>query len=117
MSSMTIRGVYSALFKSNHNQVGAGIVVIDGATLHGGDLNYLYKGKYKLDDKGGIDATVDVDNYSGLKNAVVGPFKSFRLTLKGIAAPHGFALSGAVEEHPKYMIQIDLIRISDLVDQ
>ena len=91
--------------------------VIDGATLHGGDLHYLYRGKYQLNDQGGISVTVQVDNYSGQQNAVVGPFQSFRLTLTGPVLPQGFTLSGAVQGDPTRMIHIDLVRISDLIAQ
>ncbi|MBU6483004.1 MAG: hypothetical protein KGS09_20995 [Nitrospirae bacterium] len=64
-----IAGIYSAKFLSNNNLMGFGIVVIDGATLHGGDLSCLYKGKYRLDDNK-ISATVDVENYTGQVQAI-----------------------------------------------
>jgi len=115
---MAIDGVYSARFISNSKEAGAGIVVIDGATLHGGDTDYLYKGKYRfVDDQGGISVTVDVDNYSGRRSAVVGPFDRFRLTLTGKTAQQGFLLSGAVDGYADRTIQIDLKRISDLVTE
>ena len=113
---MTIHGLYSTLFKANNNEVGAGIVVIDGASLHGGNSSYFYKGKYRLDDKN-ISATVEVQHYAGPPNSVLGPMIAFRLKLQGVAAPLGFILSGALEAQPRQMIQIDLIKISDLVTE
>lgn len=111
-----VHGVYSAQFMSNNNLVGSGIVVIDGASLHGGDLDYLYKGKYRLFDTK-MSATVDVENYTGRPHSVLGPLKSFRLNLNGVTAPHGFSLSGAVDGQPGLMIRIELTKISELVDQ
>ena len=109
-------GIYSARFMSNSTPVGSGIVVIDGASLHGGDLDYLYKGKYRLFD-GKLSATVDVENYTGRPNSVLGPLRSFRLTLNGVMASGGLSLSGAVDGRPDLMIRIELTKISDLVGQ
>ena len=111
-----IAGIYSAKFLSNNNLMGFGIVVIDGATIHGGDLPYLYKGKYRLDDNK-ISATVDVENYTGNPNSVFGPLRSYRLILNGVVSPHGFDLSGAVNGQPNRMIRIELKKISELVDR
>lgn len=110
-----IFGIYSANFLSNNNLMGAGIVVNDGASLHGGDLSYLYKGKYRLDDNR-ISATVDVENYTGRPNSVLGPLRSYRLTMNGVIASHSFNLSGSVDV-PDQMIRIELKKRGELVGQ
>ena len=110
-----ITGIYSARFMSNNDLVGVGIAVLDGAALHGGGFDYLYKGKYRLADNNQVIATVDVENYTGKPNSVLGLLRSYRLILSGVAAPQSFTLSGQVEGQPQLIISIELTKIGELV--
>jgi hypothetical protein len=110
-------GIYSARFMSHHDLVGAGIAVLDGSALHGGGFDYLYKGKYRLTDDETVLATIDVDNYTGKPNHVLGLPRSYRLTLDGKATPQGLTLSGQIDGQPKLPVSLELTKISDLVDQ
>lgn len=111
-----IDGIYAADFVSNRNIFGHGIVVFDGGRFHGGDMDYLYKGKYRL-DQNKIIATVDIENYTGHPNSIFGAIKQFRLTLNGVITPAGFSLSGQVDGHPHLIIRIDVKKLSVLVEQ
>ena len=112
-----ITGIYSARFMSKNDLVGAGIAVLDGSALHGGGFDYLYKGKYRLADDNRVTATIDVDNYSGKPNPVLGLLRSYRLTLSGLATPQGLIISGQVEGQPQLIVSIELTKIGELVDQ
>ena len=111
-----IAGIYSARFKVHDYQLGLGIVVIDGHSLHGGDYDYVYKGTYRLEEQT-VSASVEVKNYSGKPNSVLGPIAAYRLNLTGVVAPHGFSLSGQVIEQPDLIVRIELIKIGELVDR
>jgi T3SS negative regulator,GrlR len=112
-----ITGIYSARFLSHNDLVGAGIAILDGAALHGGGFDYLYKGKYRFADNNRVIATIDVDNYTGKPNSALGLLRSYRLTLSGVAAPQGFTLSGQVEGQPKLIVSLELTKIGELIDQ
>jgi hypothetical protein len=112
-----ITGIYSARFMSLNDLIGAGIAVLDGAALHGGGFEYLYKGKYRLADDNRVLATVDVENYSGKPNPALGLLRSYRLTLTGTATPQDLMLSGQVDGQPKLIVRLELKKISDLVEQ
>ena len=111
-----IHGIYGTRFTSNGQDMGGGIVVIDGSSVHGGDPDYLYKGHYWLQDHHCLEATVQVQNYTGRLNALVGPLSSFELTITGRADSQAMHLSGAVTGQPHRTIQIILSKIGDLVD-
>ncbi|MEP6959787.1 MAG: GrlR family regulatory protein [Nitrospirota bacterium] len=110
-------GIYSVRFLSNKDLVGVGIAVIDGTTLHGGGFDYLYKGTYRVADYNMVIATVDLENYSGKPNAVLGLFRFYQLTLSGLATPQVFTLSGQVRGQPQLIVSLELTKIGELVDQ
>lgn len=109
-----ITGIYSTRFLANNDLVGAGIAVLDGTTLHGGGFDYLYKGTYRVADNEMVSATVDLENYTGKPNSILGLLRSYRLTLSGVVAPPGFTLSGQVEGQPQLMIRIEFTKIGEL---
>ena len=111
-----IHGIYGTRFTSNGQNMGGGIVVIDGTAIHGGDPDYFYKGHYWLQGDHRLEATVQVQNYTGRLNALVGPLSSFELTLTGRADSKTMRLSGSVKGQAPRSIQITLTRISELID-
>jgi hypothetical protein len=111
-----IHGIYATRFSSNGQDFGGGIVVIDGMSLHGGDPDYFYTGHYWLQAHHRLEATVQVQNYTGRLNALVGALSSFELTLIGRAESPTMRLAGAVTGQAQRTIQIILTKISDLVD-
>jgi hypothetical protein len=64
-----------------------------------------------------VNATVDVDNFSGKPNAVLGLLRFYQLTLSGLATPPVFTLSGQVSAQPQRLISLELTKIGELVDQ
>ncbi|MBW4544507.1 MAG: hypothetical protein KME25_08695 [Symplocastrum torsivum CPER-KK1] len=43
-----LSGIYSVKFSSNLGDLGLGIAVFDKGKINGGDLTYLYRGKYNI---------------------------------------------------------------------
>jgi hypothetical protein len=111
-----IDGIYGTRFTSNGQDIGGGIAVIDGNSVHGGDRDYLYKGHYWLQNHRCLEASIQVQNYTGRLNALVGALSSFELTLTGRAESPTMRLSGAVTGQAQRTIQIILTKISELVD-
>ena len=111
-----IHGIYGARFTSNGQDFVGGIVVIDVTSFHGGDPDYLYTGHYWLQDDYRLEANVQVQNYTGRLNSIVGAPSSFEDTLTGVADSETIRLSGAVAGQVHRTIQITLTKISDLVD-
>jgi|KBSMisStandDraft_5_1062788.scaffolds.fasta_scaffold99647_3 hypothetical protein len=109
-----VEGVYSAHFLSNADRYGEGIVVVDGGKIHGGDLDYVYIGKYSLSNNE-FSASLDVSNHSGRFASVLGPLTHYRLTLNGKVKKHqDVTCHGTVEERPDLAIQINLHKLSPL---
>ena len=111
-----ITGIYSIRFLLNNDPIGAGIAVLNGTALHGGGVDYLYKGTYQLADNHGVSATLDLENYTGTPNPVPGLPRSYRLTLNDISTPQGFTLSGEVDGYPQLLMSLELTKIGELVD-
>jgi len=111
-----LSGIYAAQFMSNQNIVGRGVVVFNGAVLHGGDDSYYYKGKYRLDMNNYVSAEVEVANYTGELTSIFGPLKQFRLTLNGTVNQDCFSLSGQVKGQPQLMISIQRRKVDDLIE-
>lgn len=117
MSTETeISGIYSAVFRSNNNQVGSGVAVFSNYFVHGGDAACYYRGKCIRGEHNTITGYIEVVKYSAAASPIF-PFDSYRLLLNGIEMDSGFELSGQVEGHPHFMIQISLQRMDDLIDQ
>jgi hypothetical protein len=109
-----LSGIYAAEFSANQN-MGRGVAVFSGNAFHGVDASYFYKGKYKQEGTNQISAIVDVVNYSGSPDSVLGPLTSYRLTLTGIEHSQGFTLSGQVKGQPT-LIRIALKKLDELVE-
>jgi len=116
---MTLNGIYAAVFIANQDAVGAGVIVIDGGRLHGGDTSFFYRGKYRLDGQNEkkITANVEVEKHSPYLESVYGQLDSYRLTLTGIIQPTGFTLSGQVAGQSELTMDIQLRRVSNLIGE
>ena len=109
-------GIYSAVFASNNNMMGSGIAIFSGGTVYGGDSAFYYRGKFRLDDKKQISATIEVFKHTDILNSVFGPLNSFKLILNGVESSQGFTLSGPREGQPTNLITIALKRVDDLIE-
>lgn len=114
-----ISGIFAAVFASTLGSGGTGVAVLSGNAIHGGDMSFYFRGKYRLEDGGRIFGTIDVKRYSPLQTSIFGPgVDSFRLTLKGsvVKRDEGFELSGEVDGQPGLGIKILLNKIDDLIE-
>ena len=107
-------GIYYVTFSAATTDFGWGLVVVDNGKLHGGDLSYLYRGRYEV-NAGILEASIQVSHYQGALNSVFGPLKSFSLILVGNLTQTGFSLSGHVEGQPRMTITILGEKKADLV--
>lgn len=117
---MSLSGIYAAKFVSSLHNFGTGVAILTDNSIHGGDAQYLYYGKYSRSDRDGASANVIAVAHSGSNQSVVGNFKQFRLELTGKVVENGNAvnisLDGHVKENPSLKISINLIRMEDLVE-
>jgi hypothetical protein len=109
-----VSGIYSVVFESNQRRTGSGIIVMDGQRCHGGDENYIYRGKFR-NNEDTLQATVEVSNFTGQLESVMGPYDSYSLSLTGDETPYGFQLSGHIEGRPSDVITIIGNKIGDLL--
>ncbi|HKO30016.1 MAG TPA: GrlR family regulatory protein, partial [Nitrospiraceae bacterium] len=84
--------------------------------LYGGDAAFYYKGKYSREGENRISANVEVVDYSGKKQSVLGPLGMFRLALTGVGKDQQLTLVGQVEGQPNLRISIILKKVDELVE-
>lgn len=108
-------GIYRVEFKSLQGSIGTGgLAVVDGGRIHGGDLNFIYRGTYTSNGQN-ITATVDVSNDTGRSVSIFGAIQNFTLELSGQANANGFALTGGVRGKPQMQISVNGQKKADLV--
>lgn len=91
---MSLDGFYKVEFSAALPGVG-GIVAVEGASVRGGDNQFLYSGKLSRLDSGRLNATIDVQAYTpNAQSVFAGPARRFTLTLVGNEIGGGFQLSG-----------------------
>jgi len=111
-----LSGIYTAEFLSNQSLMGRGVAIFTENAIHGGDAAFYYKGKYRRDGENRISAEVQVIDYSGKKQSVLGPLGVFWLTLTGVKKDQQFTLVGEVEGQPNLKISIILRKVDELVE-
>ena len=111
-----ISGIFSAVFMSSRGKGGTGVAVFSNNTVHGGDVSFYYRGKFKLEESNQISATIEVKRHTDIQQSIFGSLNHFKLKLHGIVQGDNIALSGQIAGHPTEQIQIALKRIDDLVD-
>ena len=113
-----LNGIYSISFAGS-TAAGTGVVIIDGVRIMGGDAAFVYRGKYRRDDKNGITAVVEVEKHNDTRLSIFGDLTHFRLNLNGVVQSDGksLTLSGQVEGQPRHMIVMNLTKLGDLIDE
>lgn len=111
-----MHGIYATRVTSNGQDFVAGIVVIDGTSLHGGDGDFLYTGQYLVLTNQRVQATVKIQNYTGRSNLVMGHVTSSELVLEGMADVNRIHLSGTAELKSQGLIRLTLTKIGNLID-
>lgn len=117
---MLLSGIYSAEFFSSIGRFGTGVAVFTDNTIHGGDADHFYQGKYSRLEPDNVKSTVYVKRYAGSRDSSVVGLDEFRLDLTGKipASDHGttLTLDGFVIGEPSRRIRIELRKLDDLVD-
>lgn len=108
-----LSGIYSVQFSSNLGDFGLGIAVFDKGKINGGDLTYLYRGKYNIEGQA-IESEISVSHYQGQRNSVIGSLDRFTLHLTGEASNDKFTLTGNVTEQPQGIITITGTKVAEL---
>jgi hypothetical protein len=108
-----IEALWSAVFVSNVQIVGAGIVVLETGRAFGGDAQYFYVGDYSV-EQGIVAATLKVTHYAGNAHSIFGDAKEFHLDLSGRPERDVFELQGHVVGKPRLQIKIRLTRRAEL---
>jgi hypothetical protein len=106
-------GIYSVQFQSSLGAFGLGIAVFDNGKINGGDLSYLYKGTYNIDEKA-IKAEVFVSQYRDIQESVFGPLNNFTLNLTGDASDDRFNATGSITGQPQLNITVTGMRVSEI---
>jgi hypothetical protein len=83
---MDLDGIWTVRFESNMRIVGAGIAILQGTRICGGDPDFIYSGTYIVTADGrDLIADIDVSNHSGNRMSIFGPAEQFVLHIEGRA--------------------------------
>jgi hypothetical protein len=107
-----MNGIYHISFGVPGN-CGEGLVVLNDGMAHGGDLSYLYAGKYE----GGPDsftATIDVSHWNGPKNNIFGPVEKISLSLKGKEQAPGLITGSGQPKGVPGQMQFEMKKLREL---
>jgi hypothetical protein len=72
-------GIYSAVFDSEDNNVGTGIVVARKGKLHGGDSACMYRGEHNAEDD---TIKVEIVRHKKEQKTIFGDLNYYTFTLK-----------------------------------
>jgi hypothetical protein len=109
----TIAGIYAVSFQTKQHEFGSGIAVVtDDGKLGGGDARYYYSATLREED-GLTFGEVEVVNYQGDQNSVLGALGKFRLKLSGRASGSAFTLAGQLLENPAVVINLVFKKLRD----
>lgn len=112
-SRATIAGIYAVSFQTKEYEFGSGIAVItEDGRLGGGDARYYYSATLRRED-GLTTGDVQVVNYQGDQNSVLGALDKFTLKLSGSAGGPAFTLVGRPVENPAVVISLVFKRLKD----
>lgn len=112
---MINNGIYWVDFRAMSGNLGTGgLVMVESGRIHGGDTNYLYRGKYSA-DIAKVSAEVEISDYTGKSTSVFGPLKNFKLLLTGSAEGDSFEFTGYVAGQPHFGLIAKGRKIADLV--
>jgi hypothetical protein len=100
-------------FKSSLGDQGAGVVVLETDRLFGGDAQYFYIGRYKIENHI-LEAEVVVQHYAGLPFSIFGPSEIHKIILKGEITFPVMILNGHLANDPKRTFYVKCIKRADL---
>ncbi len=110
-----LSGIFFVQFISNDNSLGEGLVIIKDGNVNGGDLSYLYQGRFDYYGDN-AKALIEVKHYNGPMYSVMGPLKEFTLNLAGKTTKDRFELTGGIPNIPDLNIKIVGKKVAELFD-
>ena len=108
-----VETLWSLEFESSLGDHGSGVVVLETDRLVGGDAQYFYVGKYKVEDHI-LEADVVVQHYAGLPFLIFGPSEIHKVILKGEITVPVMKLQGHLANDPKRTFSVKCTKRADL---
>lgn len=108
-------GIYHITFASPTTHTsGEGLAVLKDGTINGGDLGYLFIGKFSIKDSA-MSAKLKIKQWNPRVTSVFGNIPEFDLDLAGSITDDfkSFSARGGVVGRPQMSISIDGARLAD----
>jgi len=108
-----VEGFYTAKFKTHESIEGAGVVLMHGGKLIGGDNAYKYVGNY-LEKEGKILVDVIATRFApGI--SVFGDLDKLELTFVATIQPNGVNFSGTLVDSAEHKLEVLLERQAESI--
>ena len=111
--AVTLDGLWTVQFTSANGASGAGIVVLSGSSVLGGDSNYYYRGESETVGEQ-FRANMSITHYFGGLNSIFGGLRSFSLAMQGSTSDRLIIGTGFDPRMPGNRLTIRLQRITPL---
>jgi len=108
-----VETLWSLEFESSLGDHGSGVVVLETDRLFGGDAQYFYVGKYKVEDHI-LEADVVVQHYAGPPFSIFGPTEIHKIILTGKITVPVMKLQGHLANDPNRTFSIKCTKRADL---
>lgn len=106
-------GLWTVEFISAINRYGAGVLVVNGNRLLGGDDGYYYSGTWIINGNT-LNATITVLKHNPNSVSVFGNIDHFQLNLAGEITEYQFNATGTIANNPQAQIQVVGTKREDL---
>jgi T3SS negative regulator,GrlR len=108
-----VEGFYTAKFKTHDSVQGAGVVLMHGGKLIGGDNAYKYVGKY-AEKEGKILVDVIATRFApGI--SVFGDLDKLELTFVANIQPNGVNFNGTLVDSPGHKLEVVMERQAESI--
>jgi hypothetical protein len=108
-----VDGFYTTKFKSHHNVEGAGVLVMRGGKLIGGDNAYKYVGDY-AECEGEIRVNVRADRFApGI--SVFGDHDSLELSFIATVSETKITFKGSLNGDPEHKLEVVLEKQPEMI--
>jgi hypothetical protein len=104
-----VETLWSLEFESSLGDQGTGIVVLETNRLSGGDAQYFYVGKYKVENRI-LEAEVVVQHYAGVPFLIFGPSEIHKVILKGEVHIHVMKSQGHLVNDPRRTFSVKCVK-------
>ncbi|HKL78612.1 MAG TPA: GrlR family regulatory protein [Gammaproteobacteria bacterium] len=91
----------------------SGVILLKNGHLHGGDNNYHYEGKYRLEGEE-IHLTLTATHFHGGRNHIAGSRDAFTLHASGPKDGDRLELCGEVDDDPEVKVTLQMQRVGEL---